>query len=130
MKSIVAAAGLFFVLSAFASGPASAHEATACIRETAAAAAKVGAVSEPDDNSILVMHPSAAVLKPLLDQMMRCIARVLPEHKDAPHRDGFDPQYYWFRTDIKQYCRTTNAVGTLGGNSPHKNDHSFFLVCG
>ena len=125
MRACVAAAGLLFFLSV----PAFAHEATACIKQAAAAATKAGAAVDSEDTNILVMHPSAAVLKPLLDQMIRCVARVLPEQKDVSNPNGGDPQHFWFRTDIKQYCRSTNAVGILGGNSPRQNDHSFFLVC-
>lgn len=122
---LVAATAIGF-LSASA---ASAHPVTSCINQTAAAAQRAGADADFEDWNILVVHPSAKVLQPLLDQMIRCVARILPEQTDRAGAPGQDSQHFWYRSSDKAWCRSTGKVGILGGNSAQRDDHSFFLVC-
>lgn len=108
---------------------ASAHPVTSCIKQTAAAAQRAGADADFEDWNILVLHRSAKVLQPLLDQMIRCVAKVLPEQTDRVRAPGLDSEHYWYRSSDKMWCRSTGKVGILGGNSAQRDDHSFYLVC-
>jgi hypothetical protein len=125
----IAAAALVLAGLTLQSAPASAHAATACIQQTVAAAAKAGVETDAEEKSLLAFAPTRERLSPLLAQMIACVARVLPEQKDIADKNGGVPQHFWYRTETKEYCRSTNGIDTLGGTSDKKTYQSFFLVC-
>jgi len=106
-----------------------AHPATACIKQTVAAAAKVGVETDAEDTSIVVFAPTEAPLRPLLAEMIACVARALPERRDVAGENGGPTQHFWRISATKEYCRSTNAIDTLGGTSDKKSYKSFFLIC-
>ena len=55
---------------------------------------------------------------------------MLPEQTDRPENGGGPLQHYWYRAATREWCRSTNEIGAMGGATDKKNYPSFFLECG
>lgn len=127
-KTIIVAGAL--ALSLVVTTEASAHSGSPCLQQMAAAALREDAEVETDPESVLMTHPRAATLQPLLDQLGTCLVQVLPGQEDRPDGKGGPPQHVWFRSDTKEFCRSTNKVGTVGGTSAKKDYATVRVSCG
>lgn len=129
-KAIIATGAVSLALLTLPSMPAQAHAATSCLQQMAAAALREDAEVETDAESVLMTHPSAATLQPLLDQMGTCLAQVLPVQADRTDDKGGPPQHVWFRNDTQEFCRSSNKVETVGGTSAKKDYRRVSVSCG